>query len=83
LATRSAISKTDEHELLSTPGGEKFELRLLLTQTDALNYGSHLAKVAAENSPSPEQQKKFAALGTALNSRLQEVIAKLHASPGK
>jgi len=82
VATRAAISKTMEHELIFS-SGEKFELNLLLTQTDALDYGSHLAKVAAENSPSPEQQKKFHSLDVSLNARLQEVVAKLRALPGK
>jgi hypothetical protein len=53
IATRDAMSKTMEHELLFT-SGEKFELHLLLTQTTALDYGSHLAKIASENSSSPE-----------------------------
>jgi hypothetical protein len=82
VATRAAISKTKEHELIFS-SGEKFELNLLLSQTDALDYGSHLAKIAAENSSLPEQQKKFHSLDVALNARLQEVIAKLRALPGK
>ena len=83
IAARAAMSKTDEHELLSTPGGEKFELKLLLTQTEALNYGSHLAKVAADNSSSPEQQRIFHALEVALNALYQQVVSKLRALPGK
>jgi hypothetical protein len=82
IATRAAISKTKEHELLFS-SGEKFELKLLLTQTNALDYGSHLAKIAAENSSSPEQQRKFHSLDVALNALLQQVIAKLRALPGK
>jgi len=82
LATRAAISKTKEHELLFS-SGEKFELNLLLTQTDALDYGSHLAKIAAENSSSPEQQRKFHSLDVALNALLQQVVAKLRALPGR
>ena len=46
-ATRSAISRTKEHELLFSSGTE-FEVNLLLTQTDALEYGSHLARVGGE-----------------------------------
>jgi hypothetical protein len=83
VAARAAISKTDEHELLTTPGGEKFELRLLLTQTEALKYGSHLAKVAAENSSLPEQQRKFRAIDVSLNNLYEQVVAKLRALPGK
>jgi hypothetical protein len=83
MATRAAISKTYEHDLLLTPGGEKFELTLLLSQTNALNYGSHLAKVAADNSSSPEQGRKFHALEVALNALYEQVVAKLRALPGK
>jgi hypothetical protein len=64
IATRAAMSKTKEHELIFS-SGEKFELNLLLTQTEALDYGSHLAKIAAENSSSPEQQRKFHSLDVA------------------
>ncbi len=82
VATRAAISKTKEHELIFS-SGEKFELNLLLTQTDALDYGSHLAKIAADNSSSSEEKKKFHSLDVSLNARLQEVVAKLRALPGK
>jgi hypothetical protein len=82
IATRAAMSKTREHELLFS-SGEKFELNLLLTQTTALDYGSHLAKIAADNSSSPEQQRKFHSLDVALNALFQQVVAKLRALPGK
>ncbi len=82
IATRAAMSKTKEHELIFS-SGEKFELNLLLTQTEALDYGSHLAKIAAENSSSPEQQHKFHSLDVALNALFQQVVAKLRALPGK
>jgi hypothetical protein len=82
IATRAAISKTKEHELIFS-SGEKFELNLLLTQTNALDYASHLAKIAAENSSSPEQQKIFHAFDVALNNLFQQVVAKLRALPGK
>src|ERR1035438_5590743 len=44
LATRDAIASTKEKELLSQTG-DTFELTLLLTQTEALSYAWHLAKV--------------------------------------
>ena len=47
-ATRRAIASTEEKELLSQTG-DTFELTLLLTQTEALSYARHLAKVAGEN----------------------------------
>jgi hypothetical protein len=82
IATRAAMSKTREHELIFS-SGEKFELNLLLTQTEALDYGSHLAKIAAENSSSPEQQRKFHSLDVALNALFEQIVAKLRALPGK
>src|SRR5476649_844836 len=39
--TRDAIAATKQKELLGQ-SGEKFELTLLLTQTEALSYGWHL-----------------------------------------
>lgn len=49
-ATRKEIASTEQKELLGHTG-DKFELALLLTQTEALSYASHLAKVAGENEP--------------------------------
>ena len=54
LATRDAIASTKEKELLSQTGDE-FELTLLLTQTEALSYAWHLAKVAGENDTQPDR----------------------------
>jgi hypothetical protein len=51
-ATRAAIAKTKEHELLLS-SGENFQFELLLTQADALSYGWHLAAIAADNSGQP------------------------------
>jgi hypothetical protein len=81
-ATRAAISKTKEHEMLFSTG-ETFQLNLLLSQTDALDYGSHLAKIAAENSSSPEQQKEFHALDVALKNLFDRVVARIRALPAK
>lgn len=81
-ATRDAVSKTKEHELLFS-SGENFEFDLLLTQTEALSYGSHLAKIAAENSPLPEQAREFHALDLALNDLFNQVVAKMRALPSK
>jgi hypothetical protein len=54
VATRDAISKAKEKNLL-TFKGRQFEVALLLSQVEALNYGSHLAKVAAEHDNNPER----------------------------
>jgi hypothetical protein len=56
LATRDAIASTKEKELLGQTG-DTFDLTLLLTQTEALIYASHLAKVAGENEPQPDRAR--------------------------
>ncbi len=81
-ATRSAISRTKEHDLLFSSGTE-FELDLLLTQTDALEYGSHLARVAAANAASPEQEKQFHAMDVALEGLFHRVVAAIRGLHGK
>lgn len=53
VATRDAIASTKKKELL-TPFNPNFELDLLLTQSQALSYAWHLAKVAAANELRPE-----------------------------
>ena len=54
--TRDAISKTKEHDLL-TRKGRQFNVALLLTQTEALNYGRHLALVCARYEPDPARAR--------------------------
>jgi hypothetical protein len=77
---RDGESKTKEHELLFS-SGVKFEFNLLLTQAEALNYGSHLAKVAADNSSAPEAQQEFHSLETSLNNLYERVVARMRALP--
>src|SRR6185436_19382267 len=52
--TRESISKAKAKELL-TDKGKDFELKLLLSQNEALGYGEHLALTAAEKETSPER----------------------------
>ena len=73
VATGDAIASTKEQELLSQTG-DKFELTLLLTQTEALNYASHLAKVAGENEPQPERAHALAGIGQDMQNLYQEVF---------
>lgn len=75
-STRDAIASTKEKELLSQ-AGDKFELTLLLTQTEALSYAWHLAKVAAENEPDPERAHALAGLSQDMENLYQEVFALL------
>jgi hypothetical protein len=81
-ATRDAIAKTEEKELLFS-SGENFEFTLLLTQADALSYGWHLAKIAAENSADPAQVREFDSLSVALQNLYQQVVALMRSPPAK
>ncbi len=81
-ATRGAITKTEEKELLFS-SGENFEFTLLLTQADALSYGWHLAKIAAENSADPAQIREFDSLNVALQNLYQQVVALMRSPPAK
>jgi hypothetical protein len=81
-ATRDAISKTKEKELLFS-SGENFEFTLLLTQADALSYGWHLAKIAAENSSRPEQVKEFTSLSLAMQDLYKQVVSLMRSPPAK
>jgi hypothetical protein len=75
-ATRDDIGKQKEHELL-TQKGNKFEITLLLTQVEALNYASHLAKVASDNDMVAERRDYLASLSTQMQELRSEVVAKL------
>lgn len=81
-ATRDSISKTKEHELL-TSSGENFQFQLLLTQTDALSYGWHLGKIAAENSARPEQVREFNDIHAAMHDLYDQSVAMMRATAAK
>jgi hypothetical protein len=73
---RDAIAATKKKELLGNSGGE-FELALLLTQTEALNYGWHLAQVAARQETQPERARALTGLGQEMENLYREVVARL------
>jgi hypothetical protein len=75
-ATRDAIAATKKHALLSQKGDE-FELTLLLTQTEALNYAWHLAQVAGENDLQPDRSQALARISDDMKNLYQEVFALL------
>ena len=75
-AARDAAAKTEEHELLFSSGKE-FEFNLLLTQAQALSYGSHLAKVAAEHSSRPDEIQEFNSISRALDNLYQQVVGRM------
>lgn len=72
-ATREAIATTKKKELLGQSGDE-FELTLLLTQTQALSYAWHLAKVAAENESQPERVRALAGVSQDMENLYHEVF---------
>ena len=76
LATRDAIASTKEKELLSQTGDE-FELTLLLTQTEALSYAWHLAKVTGENEPQPDRARALAGVSKDMENLCHEVFVML------
>jgi hypothetical protein len=76
LATRDAIASTKEKELLSQTGDE-FELTLLLTQTEALSYAWHLAKVTGENEPQPDRARALAGVSKDMENLYHEVFVML------
>jgi hypothetical protein len=72
-ATRAAIAKTEEHELLFS-SGENFQFQLLLTQADALSYGSHLAGICAQDSSRPEEVRAFTGIRLAMEDLYRQVV---------
>jgi hypothetical protein len=60
-STRDAIASTKKWELLGHTG-DQFELNLLLTQSEAMSYGWHLAKVASKNDANPDRARYLANL---------------------
>jgi hypothetical protein len=76
LATRDVIASTKEKELLSQTGDE-FELTLLLTQTEALSYAWHLAKVAGENESQPDRARALAGVSDDMQNLYHEVFVML------
>jgi len=76
MATREAIAATKKKELLGQTGG-KFELSLLLTQSEALSYAWHLAKVAGESELQPERARAMAGLSQEMKNLYQEVFVLL------
>jgi hypothetical protein len=77
-ATREAIAKAKASALLHSSGAD-FEFKLLLTQVQALNYGAHLARIAAENEPDPNRSRQFSDLGAEMQRLYEETVHLLRA----
>ncbi len=71
--TRDAIASTKTWELLSESGDE-FELALLLSQAEALTYGWHLAKVAANHESNPAQARRLEAIQEQLQAQYRQLV---------
>jgi len=78
-AARDAEAKTKERELLFSKGPH-FEFNLLLTQAEALNYGWHLAKVAAENSSGSESDT-FKDIGKTMRQLYEQTVSEMRTLP--
>jgi hypothetical protein len=74
VATRKAIADTKKKELLGQ-SGEQFEMSLFLSQAEALSYGSHLAKVAAENDAHPYRKHYLEGLSGELKALDQQLVS--------
>lgn len=76
VATRDAIAATEKKELLGQAANIS-ELTLLLTQIEALNYASHLAKVGGQNDPQPARARAMADLSSEMAHLYNEVFVLL------
>ena len=83
--TRDSIGKTKAKELV-TKAGQKFEVRIILSQAEALTYGAHLALVTAAHDSDPTRQQFLRKTSEELHALHQRIINLIHArwdSPAK
>jgi hypothetical protein len=71
VATRDAIAATKKKALLGQKG-DSFELSLILTQLEALNYAWHLAEVAEQNEPNRDSATAVAGISQDMQDLYQE-----------
>lgn len=76
--TRDLIAKTRTKELIGKTG-EKFELRVLLTQSEALTYGAHLAAVAQTHETDAARKQFLGGVSERLQDLHQRMINLMHA----
>ncbi len=75
--TRDLIGKTHAKELISK-SGDKFELRILLTQAEALTYGAHLAVIIQGFETDSARQKFLADTSQRYQELHQSLIDLMH-----
>ena len=78
--TRDSIGKYRTKQLVFQ-NSQKIELPLLLTQAEALTYGSHLAKVVANHEPEPTRKQYLDQLSIDLMRLQERVVALLKTGP--
>jgi hypothetical protein len=71
--TRAAIESTTTKDLLFS-SGKTFELRLLLTQVQALNYVSHLANQLAAQDGNPKRKEFLTQLAKRCEQHYKQVM---------
>lgn len=74
--TRSSIQMATTAQLLMA-SGDKFQKRLLLTQVEATNYASHLAKIigqAEDRSQAQQAMKQISERFSELHKQVQEML---------
>jgi hypothetical protein len=76
VAARKAESKTQEHAILHSHGAD-FEFNILLSQAQALDYGTHLARVIATNETDSTQAGQFSAFAEELNALFERTTLAL------
>ena len=74
--TRAEIKSRQKKQLLHESGA-RLEFTLLLSQVEALNYASALARVAAETDSQPERSRYLLALGAEMENLRDEVEKRL------
>jgi len=77
--TRQAIAKQKAKELI-VEGGKEFELRLLLSQSEALTYGAHLAETVAKAESNQTRAGYLRQLAAELHGLQRKVVAILLAN---
>jgi DNA-directed RNA polymerase subunit K/omega len=75
--TRDLIAKSKAKELISKTG-EKFEVRIVLAQAEALSYGAHMAAAIIPNENNPERKKLLARISEDYQQLHQRLIDLIH-----
>jgi len=81
-AARDGTAKSKEHDLLFSSDAN-FEFNLLFSQAQAENYGWHLAAVAAENSPKPDEARVFTTIGGTMKRLYGQVVEQMRKVPAR